>query len=239
MGVMDYIFISVKHFSLEQVCSEISPMIGQHTVIIPLLNGVGVSHKIQRLINKGCVLDSVIYITAGSGKDFVIQHSSSYCNVHIGHESECNENILIEVQNLLQNANITCIIENDIEAAIWRKYILNCAYNVVTAYYNATTGYIRKSENATMQLKSLLEEACTVARALKVNIADDLEEVHFNHVLHKQSEAATSSLNRDITAGKQNELEVFCGHLLELALNHQLKLPTTEYFYRELKKRTA
>jgi 2-dehydropantoate 2-reductase len=239
MGVMDYIFLSVKHFSLEQVCAEISQMIGEHTVIIPVLNGVGVANKIRKLIGKGCVLDSLVYITSGSDKDFVIHHSSAYCNIHIGceNETEWDKNILLEVQNLLQSANITCIIENDIEAAIWRKYILNCAYNVATAYYNATTGDIRKNEIALIHLKALLEEACTVARSLKVNIAHDLEEVHFNFILCKQAEAATSSLNRDIIAGRQNELEVFSGYLLELASNFQLKMPMTEYFYKELKKR--
>lgn len=239
IGIMDIIILSVKHFSLEQVCAEISPMIDEHTVILPLLNGVGVANKIRGLIGKGCVLDGLIYITSGSDKDFSIHHTGAYCHVHIGYkdESKCNEAILLEVQNLLQSANVTCLIENDIESAIWRKYILNCAYNIVTAYYNATTGDIRKNKIAIAQLKSLLEEACSVARRLKVNIADDLEEVHFNHILYKQSESATSSLNRDIASGRENELEVFSGQLLELASKYELKIPTTEFFYKELKNK--
>ena len=70
MGVMDYIILSVKNFSLEQVCTDISPMIDQHTVIIPLLNGVGASGKIRKLIGKGHVLDGLIYITTVADKDF-------------------------------------------------------------------------------------------------------------------------------------------------------------------------
>ena len=239
IGVMDYIFLCVKNFSLQQVCAEIAPMIYQHTIIIPLLNGVGVSDKIRRLIGKGCVLDSLVYIISGTDKDFAINHTSPYCNIHIGYEinSKWDESMLSEVQNLLQSANITCIIEKDIEAAIWRKYILNCAYNVVTAYYNATTSDIRKNETAIMQLKSLLEEACTVARKLKVNIADNLEELHLNHILYNQSESSTSSLKRDIAAGRQNELDVFSGKLLELASSCGMKIPMTEYFYKELKKK--
>jgi 2-dehydropantoate 2-reductase len=139
------------------------------------------------------------------------------------------------VQKLLQGANITCVIENDIETAIWTKYILNCAYNVITAYYKATTEDIRKNEIAIMQLKSLLEEACLVARKLKVNIPGDLEEVHFNHILQNQSDSATSSLNRDITSGRQNELETFSGQLLKSASSCSLIIPMTEFFYEELK----
>lgn len=236
LGVMDYIFLCVKHFSLEQVCAQISPMINENTIIIPLLNGVGVSDEIRRLIGKGSVIDGLVYITSGADENFVIHHTSPYCNIHIGYETKnkFEDSILSEVQNLLQSADITCIIENDIQAAIWRKYILNCAFNIITAYYNGTTADIRKNETAILQMKSLLEEACRVARRLKINIADNLEEVHFNHIMYKQSELATSSLKRDIAAGRQNELEVFSGKLLQLAANCEMKIPTTEFFYKEL-----
>jgi 2-dehydropantoate 2-reductase len=239
IGVMDYIFLCVKHFSLEQVCAQISPMIDKHTIIIPLINGVGVSDKICGLIDKGCIIDSLVYITSGADKNFAIHHTSSYCNIHIGYgmKDDCDESILYEVQKLLQSADITCIIENDIQAAIWKKYILNCAYNVITAYYNATTSDIRKSETAIAQFRALLEEACRVARKLKVNIDDDLEEVHFKHMMYNQSESSTSSLKRDIAAGRQNELEVFSGKLLELAASCEMKIPMTEFFYKKLKNK--
>jgi len=238
MGVMDYVIISVKHFSLEQVCLDIAPIIDKNTVIIPLLNGVGVADKIRGLIGNVCVLDGLIYITSVADKDFSIHHTSSYGDVHIGfgRQNQNDANILSEVQNLLQSANITCVIESDIETAIWTKYILNCAYNVITAYYKATTGDIRKNEIAVRQLRSLLKEACTVARKLKINISDNLEEVHLKHILQIQSESATSSLNRDIIAGRQNELEIFSGQLLKVASSCQVKIPMTEFFYEELKK---
>ena len=238
MGIMDYIILTVKNFSLENVCAEISSMIDENTVIIPLLNGVDVADKIRNLIGRGHVLDGLIYITSGANSDFSIHHTSPYGVVHIGYEkqNQDDENILLEVQKLLQGANITCEIENDIEAAIWTKYILNCAYNVVTAYYKATTGDLRKNEIALIQMKTLLEEACSVARSLKINIADDLEEVHFNHILKNQSESATSSLNRDITSGRQNELETFSGQLLKSASSCGLQIPMTEFFYDKLKK---
>mgnify|MGYP001160570439 CR=1 FL=1 len=239
VGVMDYIFLCVKNFSLEQVCAEIVPMINEDTIIIPLLNGVGISDEVRRLIDKGTVLDGLVYITSGADKDFAIHHTSSYCNINIGYETKNNfdESTLFEVQKLLQSADISCIIEKDIKAAIWEKYILNCAFNVVTAYYNAVIGDIRKNETAILQIKSLLGEACMVARKLKIKIDDNLEEVHLNRIMYKQSDLATSSLKRDIAAGRQSELEVFSGKLLQLAASCEIKIPTTEFFYEELKKK--
>lgn len=244
IGAMDYIFLCVKNFSLEQVCAEILPMINENTVIIPLLNGVGVSEEVCRLIGKGTIIDGLVYIISGADKDFVIHHTSSYCNIHIGYETKNNfenstlgDSILLEVQKLLQSEEITCIIEKDIKAAIWEKYILNCAFNVITAYYNTAIGEIRKNETAIMQVKALLNEACKVARKLKINIDDNLEEIHFNRIMYKQSDQATSSLQRDMAVGRQSELEVFSGKLLQLAANCEIKIPTTEFFYEELKNK--
>lgn len=88
-----------------------------------------------------------------------------------------------------------------------------------------------------MQVKLLLNEACKVARELKINIDDNLEEIHFNRIMYKQSDQATSSLQRDMEAGRQSELEVFSGKLLQLAASCEIKIPTTEFFYEELKKK--
>jgi len=42
-----------------------------------------------------------------------------------------------------------------------------------------------------------------VARKLKINIDDNLEEFHFNYIMYKQSDLATSSLKRDIADEKK------------------------------------
>lgn len=240
LGVMDYIFLCVKDFSLGQVLAEISPMIRDHTMIIPLLNGVGVAEKIRQSLSQGTVADGLVYIIAETDQDYAVHLTSPYCKIFIGYAGpdEYPGDKLEEVQDLLQEAGITCSIEGDIEAAIWKKYILNCAYNVLTAYYDGTTNDLRANAAAVSQLKTLLEEASAVARKLKVRITDDLEAVHLDHILHVQAGNSTSSLKRDMAAGKPNELAVFSGKLLELAAAAGLKLPLTEYFYEELKKRS-
>lgn len=56
--------------------------------------------------------------------------------------------------------------------------------------------------------------------------------------MNKQAGESTSSLKRDIEAGRQNELEVFSGKLIELALKCQVEVPMSQFFYRELKKKS-
>ncbi len=238
-GVMDYIIISVKNYSLEQVCSQIAPMVGERTVIIPIMNGTNPGERARKYLGKGIVLDALIYIVSGSNEDFTIIQKGDYASVHIGLKAPDKEEqkAIEEMYEIIQGAGVECVVDEDIQAVIWKKYILNCAYNVLTAYYRATTGELRKDPKKVEEFKDLLAEACLVGRTKGVSIPDNMEEEQLKHLLYIQTEDATSSLRRDMDSGKPNELDTFSGYLLEEGKKYGLSLPVTERFYTELKKR--
>lgn len=259
IGVMDVVILAVKHFSLEQACSEIKPMIGPDTVVIPLLNGANTGDKVRALLGgqssdhrkgQGLVLDALIYIITESTSDYSVRHQSPYANIHMGVKQMGVKQMgvesqtdfatikrLEELQAIFEGAGITCKIEEDIEAAVWRKYILNCAYNVITAYYRANTADLRSNPQAVEEFKTMLEEGCLVARTKGIQISPKLEEQLLSHMMNKQDPASTSSLNRDFLAGKENELEIFSGELLAMATEVGLALPMTQRFYQKLSQR--
>ena len=60
---------------------------------------------------------------------------------------------------LLNGAGIDCEADRDIQAEIWKKYILNCAYNVETALYDNTIGQLRSDPKKAAEYEALVEEA--------------------------------------------------------------------------------
>jgi 2-dehydropantoate 2-reductase len=239
LGVMDYIFICVKNYSLEQLCRQISPMVGESTVIIPIMNGIDPAERTRSYLCKGIVLDALIYIASGCTEDFTVVQKGKYASVHIGFENPSGkeEEAIRNVHEILTEAGIQCTVDEDIEAVIWKKYVLNCAFNIITAYYHANTGDIRKDPEKVEAFKSLMSEACLIGRKKGVNLTPDTEEDHLKHLLYRQSEEATSSLRRDMDLQKENELETFSGYLLGLGRQYGLELPVTQLFYDRLKSR--
>lgn len=237
LGIMDYVFVCVKNYSLEQVCSQIAPMIGETTVIVPIMNGIDPAQRTRNYIGMGTVLEALIYIASGSEEDYTIVQKGNYALVHIGkkNSSEEEKKSITKVSEILNGANVQCIIDEDIEAVIWKKYILNCAFNIITAYYHATTGELKKDPKKVEEFKSLLSEASLVGRKIGVHLSDKVEEDHLYHFLYRQDDAATSSLRRDMDLGKANELETFSGYLLTLGEQHGIELPVTRYFYDRLR----
>lgn len=233
----DYIFVCVKNYSLEEVCRSMAHAVTDHTIIVPVMNGVDPGERIRKYLNKGIVVDSLIYIVAFANADFSVTQQGNFAKLYIGIQNADAEQqqVIAELSELLSGADIDHKAAPDIEQAIWRKYILNCAYNVTTAYYDNTIGQIRNDPVKAKEYEDLVQEAYQIALAKHVSVT----QAHIDTILykfyHEYADNATSSLQRDVTAGKRSELETFSGYLVREAERLGVSVPVTERMYHGLK----
>lgn len=238
MGQQDYIFICVKNYSLEDVCENIRDMVTDDTVIIPVMNGVDPGEKIRSLIGRGTVVDSLIYTVAFANADFSISQQDTFTWLCIGikNADQGQQEKVAQVAEILKGADIDYKDDGDIEVEIWRKYILNCAFNVMTAFYDNTIGELRRDPVKAQQYETLVWEAASVGRAKGVALTDE----HIQEVIHKfrhvHADNATSSLQRDFQiCKKQTELETFSGYIVQEAKRLGVSIPLSEEMCQGLK----
>ena len=241
MGQQDYIFICVKNYSLEDACENIRDMVTDDTVIIPVMNGVDPGEKIRSLIGRGTVVDSLIYTVAFANADFSISQQDTFTWLCIGikNADQGQQEKVTQVAEILKGADIDYKDDGDIEVEIWRKYILNCAFNVMTAFYDNTIGELRRDTVKAQQYETLVWEAASVGRAKGVALTDE----HIQEVIHKfrhvHADNATSSLQRDFQiCKKQTELETFSGYIVQEAKRLGVSIPLSEEMYQGLKAKT-
>lgn len=232
LGVMDYILIAVKRYALEGLCAQIKPMIGKDTVLIPVMNGVGVEAELHKYLPGVQVMEGLIYTISESLPDYSISQQGNFTNVYIG-----GHPMAAEVQRMFETAGVDCSVSQNITAAIWKKYILNCSYNMITAYYVDNIGGVRQRPEGLVQMRGLLDEACAVAAAMKIPVPEDLAEREYIRMKDKQDPEATSSLKRDVAAGKEGELDYFGGALITLGEACGVDVPVTRALYTALKGR--
>ena len=140
-----------------------------------------------------------------------------------------------EVSSLLSGAGIDHGTAHDIQTEIWRKYILNCAYNVATAAYGNTIGQIRSDPEKTKNYEALVYEAWQVARAKKIGVIREHIDLILHQFHHIYGDDATSSLQRDIRDGHRTELETFSGCLVREAGKLGVPVPVSEKMYEKLR----
>lgn len=235
----DYIFICVKNYSLEKVCEELKHAVTENTVIIPVMNGVDPGERIRKYLGKGTVVDSLIYIVAFSNADASITQQGKFARVCLGikNASDAQWEKVEKVAEIFDAANIDHQATREIEVEIWRKYILNCAYNVTTAYYDNAVGELRKDKQKSREYEALVQEAYQVALAKGVGVKQEHIDAIIHRFYYEYADNATSSLQRDIHAKKKAEVESFSGYIVKEAKKYGLPVPISEKMYQELKSR--
>ena len=238
MEMQDYIFVCVKNYSLEEVCREMKPAVGEHTVIIPVMNGVNPGERVRKSMDKGTVVDALIYIVAFANADYSITQQGDFARLCIGIQNadEEEKQKVKEVSALLREADIDHEAVEEIQVEIWRKYILNCAYNVETAYYDNTIGQLRSDPVKAAEYEGLVAEACQVAHRKNIAITQEHVDAILRRFYEELAEDSTSSLQRDVRAGKKGEVETFGGYIVREAEKEGIEVPISRRMYEKLAK---
>ena len=238
LGKQDLNFICVKNYSLEAALDEMKPAVGEKTIIVPVMNGVDAGDRIREKFPDNIVCDSVIYIVSMALPDYSVDQQGNFADLRIGIREKKNgsSEALEEVNAILKAAGIRHMICSDIEPEIWKKYILNCAYNVETAAWDLPIGGLRDDPAKADDYASLAREAYEVARAKGVEIGPD----YLDSVLEKfrgYEYNASSSLQRDLRDGKPVEFETFSGYIVREGNRLHVPVPASERYYAMLKEK--
>lgn len=236
----DYIFLCVKNYSLEEACAQIAHAVGEHTVVIPVMNGIDTAQRVREQLGKGIVADAVIYIVAFTNECYEVIHQGYFARLRIGiqHADEQERQALAEVSELLTGAGVEHLVAEDIELEVWRKYILNCAYNVATAAYDNAIGQLREDSLKSQEFLDLVSEAYEVAKAKGVAVLPEHKKEFFDRFRMYRKDA-TSSLQRDLAAGRPAEIDTFSGYLVREAKRLGVAVPVSEKMYGLLQERAA
>lgn len=240
-GEQDLILICVKNGSLAGVCRQILPAVGSHTAVMPVMNGVSAGQEAAECLGKGLMIDSVIYTVSSAGSDYSITQKGNYTYLNIGsHTGSAEEQAAAnEIAALLNAAGIDCKVSENVQAAVWKKYVLNCAFNVATARWGYTIGQLAADPVKRAECRALMQEAADVAAKLGVVLPGDLVDKHMVTMMEKTTPNSDSSLSRDFDAGKVGEMEVFSGYVVRKAAELGVPAPMSSAYYEGLKARAA
>jgi 2-dehydropantoate 2-reductase len=242
-GTPDLLFICVKGYSFAEAARAVAPIVSEETVVIPLLNGVGHGATAAGIIGRGRVLDACIYMTSRSSGPGVVIHTDRYNKMVIGVRAGIpagpDLTARLELIAVLVNrAGMECHVSGDIEASVWEKFNFNCAFSVLTALHEADAEQIRSNPEWMVSMRRLSEETASVAKAIGIRQPDDIVERSMR-ILAVMRPEGTSSMKRDVEAGKPSELELFSGTLCRLAEAHGIPVPESKRIYMALLRKTS
>ena len=203
-GIMDIIFVCVKGYSLKAAARAISPMVDDHTLVVPIINGVNGGSKLYSYLGKGKVTESIMYISSKVEAKGVIKHTSKNTKIVISSNIHrpIHRRYLEKVYNVLTKANIMCEVRKDAEVAAWNKYVFNCAFNVTDSYYDVKVKGILEDRMKFETFCNVAKECEEVGRTKGINLPKNIYENSIN-TLKNLSKKSISSMHKDVVFGKE------------------------------------
>lgn len=221
LGAADLLIVLVKAYSTESAVRHAQGCIGPDTAVLTLQNGLGNHETIARLIGPRQVLAGTIVMGATSlgvghvrlsGKGAIVIGSASGNTELAERAAEALGRFWTPVDH-----------EPQIEAAVWRKVIVNAAVNPLTALTGLLNGQLLEMPDLRATLGAIVLEATVVARAAGIApfAGDAVEAVE---QVCRVTGRNRSSMLQDVLAGRPTEIRQICGEIV--ARGEALGAPT-------------
>ena len=235
----DVIFVCVKGYSLEDTVPFIRRIAGKDTVVIPILNIFGTGKKLQEQLPEITVTDGCIYIAAQIKEPGVILLSGAIFRVVYGLRKGTDEALRTAVMPVLKaveadlaQAGITPLLSEQIEKDALTKFSFVSPMAAVGACYDVTAGDVQKEGEYRSLYIQLVEEIKALSDAMGASIPEDIVEINLK-IMDGLVPGATASMQRDIKAGRESEIDGLIYEVVRLGEAYQVEVPA----YRKIAAR--
>lgn len=234
VGDTDLVILGVKAWQVPEAARAIKPLVGPNTTVLPLQNGVdAVAQLIDELGRENVIggLCRIVSFVVGPGH---IRDVGLKASIIIGELDNRRTDRITKIEALFKRAGLEITIATDIQVALWTKFLFIASFSGVGAMANAPARVIRSDPKWRTQIVSAMEEIYELAHARGIKLPPDSIATVMAGV-DGLPEDATSSMQRDIAAGKPSELDSQNGAVVRLARESGVEVPTHLFIYQTLK----
>ena len=211
--VHDLAILTAKAYDLDTAMAAIAPGLRAGGVVLPLLNGMAHLAALDARFGREGVLGGVAYIAATLAADGAIVHLNDFHRLVFGPRLPAQRAACDAFAEALAGVGFDWQRRDDIEQAMWDKWVLLASLAGMTCLMRATVGDIVATADGERLTLELLEECAAVARAAGfATPANALES--YRGMLTQKGSAFTASMLRDIEASGPIEGEHILGALL-------------------------
>ena len=255
LSKMDFIFITLKAYSIPGMVKEIVKMFKKNTSVITAYNGMpwwyffnyGGSlnnYQIQcldkdsvqwNLITPERIIGCVVYPATEIIEPGIIKHMEGN-RFSLGEPDGTKSDRVLTMSKTLVSAGLKAPIRNNIRQDIWTKLIGNLAFNPLSVITGETLDVlVSKAENKKIAYSAMKEASL---------IMDKLE-IPLNISIEQRIEGAgkvgkhKTSMLQDFEQGKQLEIDALIVAVKEIGTLLDIKIPTIDKILIDLQKKIS
>jgi 2-dehydropantoate 2-reductase len=219
---VDALIVATKASGLQAALERIAV---QPKLVLPLLNGLDHIAVLRERFGTGAVLAGTIRVEADRPEPGVVVHTSQFLLVEMASHDLTARAGMQSLEQALKAAGVSVRVQASEAQVMWSKLVRLNALACTTSAFDKLLGEIRSTPELRAALVGAIEEGCAVGSA---EGAEDVDPQIALGELEKAHDTLGSSMQRDIAAGREPELDAIPGSVLRAAGRHDLQCPVIE-----------
>lgn len=238
VGPVDYVLFTTKLWDTVSAAKAIRPMIGADTAVTSLQNGVFAEQLLGEILGGEHVMGGLAQISSFIAAPGVIRHAGTMARVVFGELDGTRTPRAQALLEVFHEAGVDADIADNIERAIWQKFIFLVGLSGVTAVTRQSIGPLREDADTRALLAQVMAETAAVARAKGIEIDPAFVDDRLTFMDTLPADM-TSSMAHDLVQGNRLELDWLSGAAARMGDELGVDTPANAFVYTALKLSAA
>jgi len=208
----DVVLLSCKAYSLDDAIDSFAPLVGESTVILPMLNGMRHIDVLTQRFGEARVLGGQCVIAATLNADQQIVHLNDTHAVTFGELAGGVSERVQAIADAMADANFDVVVSENILLRMWEKWVFLATLAASTCLMRGSIGEILSAPDGKRVIENLLAEARAVAQHHGFTMAPDFD-ARATQMLFTPS-PLTASMLRDVENHSHTEADHILGDLI-------------------------
>ncbi len=233
-GAVDVVIVATKAWQVEEAAKAMGPMLGKHTFVVPLQNGVEAPEILARVLGKERVVGGLCGLLSHIAGPGHVRHVATPAFIKFGELDNRPSDRIDDLRRCFERTEgVRVEVPADIEAALWTKFLFIAGWGAVGAVSRAPVGVLRSRPEPRELMRQAIAEIHAVAVARGVALDPEIVDKTMRGI-DGLSEDGTASMQRDVMSGRPSELEMQTGAVLRLGQEAGVDTPVNRFIYSSL-----
>jgi len=232
-GIVDVILVGVKAWQVTNAAEAMRPMVGPETFVLPLQNGLEAPTQLAAVLGDQHVLGGLCGLSTFIVGPGHIRHAGAEPFVRFGELDNRPSDRVKRLQKVFERAGVIAKIPQDIQVALWMKFLFITPWGGVGAVTRTPLGVWRSLPETRQMAESALQEITIVAQARDIALPENAMPMTMN-IYDSLPPDITSSMQRDIAEGRPSELDAQIGAVVRFGKDADVATPLHRLIYNSL-----